>query len=273
MQALRAQQHEHRGVRATYGCNGDALAPALRQAFVTTTMDAETRSWIDDCIARPNGSLSVTAQALARRVMSDYDANGLVGTHDMRVLGTAQWRRVLGDSIGRLLDVGAGDGHVTETLAPLASSITAIETSRNMAKRLRKRGWTCHEVDLATEPFPDADARFDCVALLNVIDRTARPITLLERLKPLLGNKGRLVVAVPFPLRPHVHVGPITVDPEELLPIAEGWEAQASTLAQLVFSPTGYQVEALTRAPYLCRGDREHPVAVLDDAVFVLRGS
>lgn len=262
-----------RGLGFEYGCRRERLAPALRRAFVQLDADDDTRAWIDDCFARPHGPLALAARALAGKVMSDYDANGLVGTHDMRVLGTEQWRRLLGRERlgGRLLDVGAGDGHVTAALAPLFDEVVTTELSHPMARRLRRRGWTCHEVDLATADVPGAP--YDAVAALNVLDRTATPITLVERVRQVVGAAGLVLIAVPLPLRPHVHVGPVTVDPEELLPVVEGWEAQASALADYVFEPCGLRVRALSRAPYLCRGGPDRPVVALDDAIFVLEPS
>ena len=41
----------------------------------------------------------------------------------------------------KLLDVGAGDGHVTSHLEPLFEEITATEASTHMGKRLRARGY------------------------------------------------------------------------------------------------------------------------------------
>ncbi|HJL03010.1 MAG TPA: methyltransferase domain-containing protein [Polyangiaceae bacterium LLY-WYZ-15_(1-7)] len=269
----------HRGVPLRYAIDRAALSARLADRVVTLGADEATRAWIDDCLARPHGGLTMAAQSFARQFLSDYDANGLVGAHDMRVLGTDQWRTLLAASsaaplegaapTARLLDIGAGDGHVTAELAPLAAEVVTTETSSQMAKRLRRRGWTCHEVDVATAPLPDGGP-FDLLALLNVLDRTSFPITLLERLRALAADDARLLVAVPFPLRPHVHAGPVTVDPEELLPIDDGgFAAQASTLAELLFAPTGWEVVALARAPYLCRGGRRRPVIALDDALFV----
>ncbi|MEM1413489.1 MAG: methyltransferase, partial [Myxococcota bacterium] len=223
-------------------------------------------------------------RAMARKVMSDYDANGVAGTHDMRVLGAAQWRELLAQAgvtspPRRLLDVGAGEGNVTATLTELLGperepgDVVTTELSGPMARRLRKRGWRCHEVDLATAELPGDEAPFDLVGLLNVIDRTSRPLTLLERLRPL--TRGVLLLAVPLPVRPHVHMGPVTMAPEERLPSPlggrESFEAGASALAELAFRPTGWHVAAFARAPYLCRGGASQPVIALDDAVFVLR--
>ena len=262
----------YRDIDLHYGCELEQLAAPLREAFVQLDADASTRAWIDECIARPHGAMISAARAVARKVMSDFDANAMLGAHDMRVLGTDQLRQLLGTERigGRLLDVGAGDGNVTAEFEPIVDSIVATETSSPMVDRLRKRGWTAHETDLVEGGLPE-DGTFELIALLNVIDRTARPISLLEALRPLLAPAGRMILAVPFPLKPHVHVGPLTVDPEELLPIAdEGWEAQAEALDTLLFTPLGYRIDVVSRVPYLCRGTKREPVITLDDAIFML---
>jgi SAM-dependent methyltransferase len=262
----------HRGLSFHYGVDRAALAPKLVDAFVELSCDDETRAWIDAAFTHPNGKARLFVRELALRVMSDYDANALFDTHDMRVLGPAQWAELLGARRGgRLLDVGAGDGRVTATLADRFDEVVATETAHRMAERLRERGFACHEVDLVASPLPD-DRAFDVVSLLNVIDRTPRPYTLLERARDLARPDGRVIVAVPLPISAHVHAGAKTVDADERLPsIPRTWEPAANALAELCFDPLGLRVEALTRAPYLCRGAAERPVVQLDDAVFVLR--
>jgi SAM-dependent methyltransferase len=262
----------YRGVAMRYGYDAAHLHPRLARVFLPLHADASTRAWIDDAIAAPHGPMLLLARKSLGKLMSDYDANGLLGIHDMRVVGTEQLRLLLGGRPGgRLLDVGAGDGHVTAELAPLFDDVVTTELSARMAERLRKRGYPCHEVDLVERELPER-APFDCISLLNVIDRTPRPLSLLERLSGLLAPGGRLVLAVPLPLSPHVHVGPMTVDPEERLPVDRmSWEAGASTLLEAVFEPLGWDVTGLSRVPYLCRGEAGRPVHVLDDAIFVMR--
>ncbi|MBX3249648.1 MAG: methyltransferase domain-containing protein [Myxococcales bacterium] len=266
----------YRGLSLRYGASLEALGP-LADRFVRLDADPSTRAWIDDCFARPNGALQLAAQAIAKKVMSDYDANALTGAHDMRVLGADQWRQLVDRPLaGRLLDVGAGDGNVTAELAPSFDEVVTTETSSKMAERLRRRGWTCVERDLSREPLSDERAApFDTLALLNVLDRAAHPLTLLERLRALATSDARLLVAVPFPLSPHVHVGAQVVDPEELLPkVPPGpdlWERQARAFDEHLFLGTGWEVTRLARAPYLCRGSAKQPVLTLDDALFVCR--
>lgn len=267
----------YRGLSLAYGAD-DALLGPYAAHFTRLHADTDTRAWIDAAFASPVTSMQVMARNIALKVMSDYDANGLVGSHDMRVLGTAQWKLLLGEDSKkrRLLDVGAGDGLVTDLMKPLFHEVETTELSRNMAKRLRERGYECHEIDLTEETLSELN-RFDCICLLNVIDRTSRPLTLLSQCKEMLTASGRLVVAVPLPLSPHVHVGPLTVAPEEDLPKGNAtkdkrsWETAAVALAKHAFQPLGLVVERLSRAPYFCRGTKAHPVHTLDDAIFVLR--
>ena len=262
----------HRGIELRYDCDRSRLPAELARAFVELGPDDATRAWIDRALDAPQSSATTVLRDVAAKLVSLYDANGLLGAFGMRVLGADQWRVLLGDRArGRLLDVGAGDGGVTAEAAPLFDEVVCTELSGPMARRLRKRGWRCHEVDLATEPLPD-EAPFDVVALLNLLDRMARPLSLLERLPELLAPGGRVVVAIPVPVSPTVFVGPVQVDPEEMLPTGDrDFEPSVEALWKWALSPLGYRVEALGRVPYLCRGDRRHPVHVLDDAVFVLR--
>ena len=261
----------YRGVELRYGCDTQRLPDALARAFVELGVDDSTRAFIDRALDEPQSIATTALRDVAAKMVSLYDANGMLGAFSMRVLSTEQWTVLLGDRArGRLLDVGAGDGEVTAQAAPLFDEIVATETSRPMARRMRKRGFDCHEVDLVAETLPEEAGPFDVVSVLNVLDRTARPLTLLERLPSLLVPGGALVAAVPVPVRPTVFVGPVQVDPEELLPGGEReFEPAVADLVRFVLEPLGFHVDRLARVPYLCRGDPRRPVEVLDDAVFV----
>jgi SAM-dependent methyltransferase len=122
--------------------------------------------------------------------------------------------------------------------------------------------------DLADGP-PD-DAPYDTIALLNVLDRCARPRTLLSAALDALAPGGTLVVSMPLPYDPCWYDGPRTCDPLERLPLrALRWEAAAVELARYLEAHGG-EVRAMTRAPYLSGGDRHEPLYVLDALVMVL---
>lgn len=155
----------------------------------------------------------------------------------MHVLSTAQLERILDSSnraaqqlgqpalpanrAGALLDVGAGDGHVTAQLAALPhvdrNRIVVTEVSCVMAWRLRRRGYRC----VRTDNLDDIDGsggdcmrhleagqtrrHFELVSCLNVLDRCDRPRYLLHQLRSRLRpGSGRLLLALVVPYRPMV---------------------------------------------------------------------
>jgi SAM-dependent methyltransferase len=259
---------------------GDATAsveqlPAALQARWVTVPDPAAEDFRRSCEESPHGAMTLWLRRTLGHFVSDYDANGILGTHDMHLLGTGAWQTLL-ERAGwspahgaRLLDLGAGDGQVTAPLAALFEDVVTTELSAPMLRRLRARGYRCHGVDLAHQDLPESGP-FDCVALLNVLDRTDRPLTLLARARNLVAEDGCVIVAAPMPLAPHVHVGPHTVDPDEPLPHeARSWEAAVAALVRCAIEPAGLAVSALARVPYLCRGSHRTPVEELDDAVLV----
>jgi len=259
---------DYRGISLRYGADLARLPSELRSAFVELDADESTRAWIDDALTRRRPYARMAVRGFAMAFVNLYDANGWLSICQDRLLGTEQWRQLLGDGGARLLDVGAGDGTITQALAALFDQVVTTELSAPMARRLRARGYACHQIDLA---FDSIDGRFDVVALQNVIDRTTHPLRLLDGAAALLAQGGRVVVAVPVPIEPAVFKGPALLQPAESLPTGNAdFESAVAALWTQVFEPRGYRVTALTRAPYLCNGSIRSRVEVLDDAIFVL---
>lgn len=256
-----------------HDCDLDALPPALRGRFVLLDHDADARAYVEAVTENRRGRVRTLLQRTLRHYVSDFDANGVLDMYPMFVLGTEQWRKLLGGpGGGRLLDVGAGSGDVTARLAPLFDSVTTTEISSAMAYRLRRRGFACHTLDVALEGVPAGP--YDVITCLNVIDRTRLPRTLLERLRDGLAPGGKLVLAVPLPYTPLYYDGPSTRDPEEPLGCdAQDWEAAVVELSERVLAPLGLDVQRWGRTPYLSGGDAERPIYELDDAVLVLSRS
>ena len=241
--------------------------------FLELPMDAE---WLNEVAALAQcrqGALRTYAQRLARFYLSDFDANALTGMYRMQLLPTGAWRRLLeGRSGGRLLDVGAGSGDVTNQLAPCFEQVEVTEVSRGMAKRLRKRGFRCHESDLTEGPL--AAPTFDAVSLLNVLDRCQKPKTLLDNCLAALTSGGTFIVALALPYSPFYFAGPSTPDPDERLECDPGpsgsWEDGARRLIERDLLPLGLTLECFARAPYLSAGDSRRELYELDDVVLAL---
>jgi SAM-dependent methyltransferase len=254
-----------------YGCERASLPAALRDRFIELEHDAASRAFMSDAAGTPHSTGKTWLYGLLRKLMSDYDAYGLLDMYPMHLLSAEQLARLLGDRArGRLLDIGAGSGGVTAHAAKLFEHVSATEASSVLRRKLRARGYDVIETDFTYSPLPASVERFDVVTCFNVIDRCSHPRTLLKHARGALVDGGRLALSVPLPLRPHVHVGRFTVDQEERLPEAEAsWEAGVGSIAEKVLASVGMEVEAVSRVPYLCRGDAKTAVYELDAAVFV----
>src|SRR5690349_10183232 len=137
-------------LRLVYECDPGELPADLAHRFVKLDLGPEGESYLTEAFrTRPGRARTVLHRTLLSW-FSDFDADGLLDMYPMHLLGTSGWRRLLGDRPGqRHLDVGAGAGHVTATIAPLVGETITTETSRVMARKLRKRGFRCYEADLA----------------------------------------------------------------------------------------------------------------------------
>jgi SAM-dependent methyltransferase len=247
------------------------LVPSrLADRFVQLELDDDTRQWIDRTSRAPPGSLRTIAQRALTHVLSDFDVNALLGLYPMHLLSTAQWRTLIGTGGRRLLDVGAGSGDVTTTLAPLFEQTTVTEISHFAAGRLERRGFRCLRIDLTRQAVPGAP--YDVVSCLNVLDRCARPQTLLERARDTLVPGGHLLIALALPHNPFFYDGPRSLLPREQLALrAERWEEAAVELVERVIEPLGLKADAWTRSPYLSGGDGAEPFYELDDMVLMCR--
>lgn len=259
-------------LRLRYACDAARLGAGLADKFVELVPDAACEQFLSAAQDGRHGVLSTLAHRTLRQLFSDFDVNGFLGMYSMHLLSEAQWRRLLGaDTQARLLDVGAGDGQVTAPLARCFREVTATETSKPMLRRLRARGFSSHLLDVTHHPIPGAP--YEAISLLNVLDRCAAPLTLLESVLGALAPGGRLIVALVLPYHPFFFCGSSTPAPLRPLPLNEAieFEEAARRLCEDVLAPMGLVVETLSRAPYLSWGDSRVPVYELDDLVVIAR--
>jgi SAM-dependent methyltransferase len=249
-----------------FDCQREKLGPVLSKRFRPLPRDAAFESWLREWGARPHGWVATTLTTWAAAFVSTYDAHGWVGSYRMHLLSPEMWGDLLGGERRKsLLDVGAGAGYVTAGAKAYFEEIVTTETSEPQRKRLLQRGFDARADDLTSASL---NRRFDVVSAFNVLDRTARPLTLLRSLKA--HSSGLLLLSMPLPARPHVHVKGGTTSPSERLPsFANDWETAARELSERMLEPAGLKVERLARAPYLSRGDTQAPMYALDDAIWV----
>jgi SAM-dependent methyltransferase len=252
-----------------YRVEFDRLAPEIAERFIPIEPAQLDESYLERAATARASRLRTLGQRLLRHVMSDFDANALLGMYPMHLLSTREWRRLLGPTPGaRLLDVGAGSGDVTAELAPLFRDVIVTETSALARRRLRRRGFYCQPCDVTDQP---VSGNYDVITCLNVLDRCARPRSLLRSLRDALPPHGRLVVALALPYLPFFYAGSETLDPLEPLGCERlDWEPALEALIKDALEPLGLRLESWTRAPYVSAGDADQPWYVLDDAIVVL---
>jgi SAM-dependent methyltransferase len=244
----------------------------LDVAFIPqAAADEQVIAEFESTAHRPGGHVWF-ARRLLRPFLSDFALNGIFGTFPLFLLRTEHWRELLGDRAGgRLLDVGAAAGDVTATLAPLFDEVVTTDTARPMVRRLRRRGWESHCLDLADGPGPWATP-FDTVALLNVLDRTVDGPALLTQAVHACRPGGTVIVAMALPYSPWHYVGGIPVRPRRRLSLeGETFADDLRRLLDFVLPAAGLDPLCWVRTPYVSAGQEGHDLHRLDCAVVVSR--
>lgn len=277
-------------VKLKYAINRDNLPERLRTAVPSPLL--LDRATLDFLSQSPHSRCWSWARTALGWFVTDTTALGLLGAYQMHVLSTAQCRDLLAPAsasvnaasgdihtpiFGSLLDVGAGEGRVTSCLAPLFHHVSATDVCGPMVWRLRRRGYDAHTTDT---PSSLAPAKFDVVALLNVLDRCDKPIAMLNECRDRMkADTGRLLLSIVIPYHPYVQTKQIKgIDggkPAEQLPNLHGYDSFEDAIGRLVsaiIEPSGLIVERVARVPYLCLGDTlGSRMYELDDAVLVCR--
>lgn len=256
-----------------YRC-GD-VPESARDLFQQLSMDAETQLFLDQASQKSDWVFTQVWHSIVKTLLgvflSQTSINGLLGRGSMFVFSQQQFVSLMGDvgpSLwgGVLLDLGAGDGRTTQTMAPLFRDVYATEVSSPMRWLLLKRGFRLLEPNTWTS----SGLQPDVISCLNLLDRCEKPLTLLHNLHHTVKPGGRIIIAIVLPYNPYVEIAPDHKPTEELPIIGNTFEQQVASAISNVFEPAGFHVERWSRLPYLCEGDLNQAFYWLDDAVFVL---
>ncbi|XP_063623325.1 protein-L-histidine N-pros-methyltransferase isoform X1 [Cydia splendana] len=252
-----------------YRVDKSLLSPELQQKFKQLDPDDDTKAFLSASIDKSTWIWTqiwyLLAKAVLRHFWSITDINGWLGRGSMFVLSSAQARTLLGGSpTGALVDVGAGDGEVSRRFAQLYDQRYATEISASMRKALSSKGYTI----LDTETWWRGQ-QFQCVSMMNLIDRCSRPKTMLLEARAALAPGGILLIALVLPYKPYVEVTP-DHKPEERLPISGArFEQQVESFVAFMRDECGFELVSWARVPYLCEGDFAQAYYWLDDSIYV----
>ncbi|XP_071785722.1 protein-L-histidine N-pros-methyltransferase-like [Asterias amurensis] len=264
----------HYDVDKWYNCNLQSFPEESRALFCQCNMDEATEQFLDLSYEKSDWIITQALHSLVKTflgiLMSATSINGLLQRGSMFVFSTKQFNSLLqikeDFKADHLLDLGAGDGRVTEMMAGHFKKVSATEVSYMMQRRLRQRGYTVLGIEEWAGP------KYDVISCLNLLDRCEKPASIMHDIHRSLVPGGVTIVALVLPFKPFVETGSNQNDPEEILHIqGKTWEEQVMSATKDFFLPAGFTVQTFTKLPYLCEGDTENPFYVLQDVVFVLK--
>jgi len=142
-----------------------------------------------------------------------------------------------------------------------------------MKYRLKEKGFNVVDAELW-----DATKPFDLITMLNLLDRCTHPMKMLTQAKNSLvtskggSNSGRLLISSVFPFRQSIEWRN-NRKADEVVRIDSRWsiEQQAGKFIKDVVEPNGFELESISRVPYLCEGDVKQPYYILSNVVMVFR--
>lgn len=220
---------------------------------------------------------------------SDFDVNGILNIYPLHLFTEAQLKvlmqRAKVDMIENALDIGSGCGDLTAALSGICrQKLITTETSHVMCQKLRDKGYECWREDVSTT-YRQHIAKghtFNLVSMLNVIDRTPKPNSLLLAAHSMLNKNGLLLLATPLPFRPFYFTNDFKFhntrrkygQPLETIPGLSKiglWDEQAEILLKKVLPENGFEPVVFARLPYVSGGDYFTNYTALDDILVVSR--
>ncbi|XP_037032959.1 methyltransferase-like protein 9 [Bradysia coprophila] len=252
--------------------------------------DDITKVWLDKAkVLSANLWLQIwhiVARLFLATFMTQTDVNGLLKRGSMFILSENQFKDLLtaggflpsnfsNETMIDILDIGAGDGEVTSRLAKavihmgndILLKVYATEYSWTMRDRLQKKQFTV--IDKLSNV-----SNVHLISCLNVLDRCSDPHQIMKDIYNALDPKGRAIVALVLPYSHYVESNSSHLPIKPLLPhwpqrqnVAFGDEA---TVFFEQLELMGFNIEAWTKAPYLCEGDLRQSFYWLIDVVVVL---
>ena len=284
-----------------YRVDRHALTPELASTFLRSRLDDQTRAFLLENRERASALSGRLELLIAHKIKVMLRLLGWTRVDTTAVVGErlfAASREQLDLMLERatpslppgprLLDIGAGRGHVTSLLAAAlhittARDVVAVEQSLVLRRELAERGFRTAE--RLSDPGVREAAPFGVVGLLNVLDRVDDPLGLLQATAGQLpASGGLLLVASVLPFNGFVRTAydvrrapqrPLVLRPTSTHRSVDGGSTQfergAAAFAGTICDVSNASLLAWTRLPYLQSADVSSSYYSLDHALFVFQ--
>ncbi|KAJ7984773.1 hypothetical protein DPEC_G00358260 [Dallia pectoralis] len=262
-------------IQEWYRCSPDLLEENVRPLFVQSHLDEDTQAFLRHSIEKSGWMFTQLYHSFISTVLSPLvsrtSINGLLGRGSMFVFSMAQFQQLLHIEpewrAERLLDLGAGDGGVTEVMGALFKEVYVTEVSPPMKWHLQKRKYKI----LGIDEWQHTGFQYDLISCLNLLDRCDDPLEILRDIKrSLVPGTGRLILAAVLPFQPWVEIGGKWQRPREHVKVkGKKWEEQVTHLSNEVFREfslsEGKAACSTNRAMNIFRltGDLSHLAAII----------
>jgi SAM-dependent methyltransferase len=101
-------------------------------------------------------------------------------------------------NVRKILDVGCGDGEVSQQLAQVTGAhVTCVDVSETAIQACRARGLEARRLDIGEARLPFPDASFELVFMTEVIEHLVRPDRAMEDVRRVLTPDGHLILSTP----------------------------------------------------------------------------
>jgi hypothetical protein len=234
----------------------------LKEKFLELNMDKETEDFINSCF---DSKFQLFKASYFRSWLTYFytitDANAILGTGKMFMFSKEHLQTLLdGELFENMLDIGAGDGYVTQQFRSLVKGdIVCTESSQKMIKSLRSQGYKLQN---------EIEGEFELISCLNVLDRCDRPISIFKKILDI--KKKKVIISIVLPFKGFYYNGNKQYPQEEnLIGYYKNWEENVNILSKYLME-LGFIIDKIARVPYLSEGNYYRQIYTLDTVVFVL---
>ncbi|CAO4385423.1 unnamed protein product [Caenorhabditis nigoni] len=258
------------------------LSQLAQQKFFSSEADNQTQMFLDNSNKIASNFFWQTVRNIGVMILSSVytktDINGMTGFGNMFLFSENQFSKFLTiersswvSSGKKVLDLGAGNGDITEHMRPFFDDVYATELSPKMRKRLASKGYTV----LDALEWANTDVKFDLITAFNLLDRHYSPSKLLQDLWNVSHRSNcHVIVSLVLPVSHYVEFNPngSSTRPDSYLNVqGRTYADHVHHMIVNVFKAANFEVVRWTRLPYLCEGDMNNSAYYLPDAVFLLK--